>query len=61
METWREILTIMTDRKLMKEISETDADRKAGYLGVDGILFFHCMGFCSKHSIEQEEFCSIVI
>ena len=30
MEAWRETLAIMTDRKLMKQIREADADWKAG-------------------------------
>jgi len=32
METWRETIAIMADRKLMKEIREADADWKAGNL-----------------------------
>ncbi len=32
METWRETIGIMTDRKLMKEIREADADWKTGNL-----------------------------
>jgi len=30
MEAWRETLAIMTDRKLMRQIREADADWKAG-------------------------------
>jgi len=30
METWRETLEIMADRKLMKQIKEADADWKTG-------------------------------